>query len=138
MIAYLDSSVLLRVALNQKNSLKEFSQITLGISSRILKVECLRTLDRLHAMDRIRDDDLLALTEFIYDALARIELIPLVDAILDQASQPTGLRLGSLDAIHLFSATSWRSRQNQVITFLTHDSELGRAALLSGFSVFGL
>src|SRR5438067_2303202 len=113
MIAYLDSSVLLRIALNQKNSVKEFSQITLGVSSQILKVECLRTLDRLHAMGRLNEDNLLVLTEFVYEALARIELIPLTNPILDQASQPTGLKLGTLDAIHLFSAAAWRTNRNQ-------------------------
>ena len=124
--------------MNQRNRAKEFTQITLGVSSQIIKVECLRTLDRLHAIDRLNDNNLLELTEFIYETLARIELIPLTDPILEQASQPRGLKLGTLDALHLFSAVAWRSHRNQPITFFTHDAELGRAAQLLGFEILGV
>lgn len=53
MIAYVDSSVLLRLALRQPNPLQKFSSITRGISSRLIKAESLRTLDRLFAMNSL-------------------------------------------------------------------------------------
>ncbi|MGA7570213.1 MAG: hypothetical protein WCA80_05345, partial [Candidatus Aquilonibacter sp.] len=52
MIAYIDASVLLRVALEQPNALTEWPQIERGVSSALLSTECLRTLDRL----RLRTD----------------------------------------------------------------------------------
>ena len=132
MIAYLDSSVLLRIALNQKNKAKEFSQITLGVSSQILKVECLRTLDRLHVMGHINEDKLLALSDFIYESLARIELIPVTDPILEQASEPRGLKLGTLDAIHLATALALG---DELDAFVTYDDRLADAARALGLPV---
>ena len=46
MIAYVDSSALLRVLLNEPNALK-WAAVTHAISSELLRVECHRTLDRL-------------------------------------------------------------------------------------------
>lgn len=50
MIAYLDSSVLLRVILGQANALREWSAIEGGVVSALVEVECLRTLDRLRVV----------------------------------------------------------------------------------------
>ncbi len=47
MIADVDSSVLLRLALGQPNSLPEWRQIDRGVSSALIATESLRTLDRL-------------------------------------------------------------------------------------------
>ena len=47
MIAYIDSSVLLRIILGQRDRLKEWARVTRVIASALAEVECLRTLDRL-------------------------------------------------------------------------------------------
>jgi len=46
-IAYVDASVLLRVALGQPDVLPEWSQIQRGVASELVMTESLRTLDRL-------------------------------------------------------------------------------------------
>jgi hypothetical protein len=46
-IAYVDASVLLRVALRQPDAPPEWSQIKRGVSSALIATESLRTLDRL-------------------------------------------------------------------------------------------
>jgi len=43
MIAYIDSSVLLRVALGQANALKQWSSVERGVSSALILTESLRT-----------------------------------------------------------------------------------------------
>lgn len=58
MIAYLDSSVLLRVVLGQPNTLPEWSAVEAGIVSALVEVECLRTLDRLRLLQGLSDDEL--------------------------------------------------------------------------------
>ncbi len=45
MIAYFDSSVLLRVVLGQKNQLDQWQAIETGVASALVEVECLRTID---------------------------------------------------------------------------------------------
>jgi hypothetical protein len=54
MIAYVDSSVLLRVALGQSNALPNWRQIERGVSSALITTESLRTLDRVRLRAPIR------------------------------------------------------------------------------------
>lgn len=53
MIAYVDASVLLRVALRQADALPEWRQVERGIASALILTESLRTLDRLQ-LKRLR------------------------------------------------------------------------------------
>ncbi len=138
MIAYIDSSVLLRVALNQKNPLREFSTIQLGGSSRLIKAECLRTLDRLSATNQLSQADFISASSFILEAFLHFEIIPISEALLERISEPHKMSLGTLDAIHLFSAVIWRSQRKITPLFLTHDAALGTAAQIFGFTVLGL
>lgn len=138
MIAYVDSSVLLRIALNQKNKLKEFSELELGASSRLLKSECLRSLDRLMTVGQLSESDFIAATEYLFEAFDYLEIIPVSENIWERVSEPLGLNLGTLDAIHLFSAVAWRWQKKHVPAFLTHDIALGKAAQLFGFRVLGI
>ncbi|MEI6805147.1 MAG: PIN domain-containing protein [Myxococcaceae bacterium] len=138
MIAYIDSSVLLRIALEQDNQLREFHGITLGGSSRLLKSECLRSLDRLVTADRLTQADMISATEYLYEVFERIEILPISESILERIGEPLGLNLGTLDAIHLFSAVAWRWQRKHNPIFLTHDLALGRAAQVFGFKVLGI
>lgn len=136
MIAYIDSSVLLRLALRQPNPLTEFPLITLGVSSRLLKAECLRTFDRLFAVEKMSERDQSKATLFILKALSHMELIP-IDSVIENVGNPVGLTLGTLDAIHLFSALKWREAKKKALIFLTHDKVLAHAARRFGFDVLG-
>ena len=91
MIAYLDSSVVLRLALNQPKPLAEFRDIRQGISSRLLKAECLRTLDRLFAIETISERDQSRATLFILKVVNHPELIP-VDPVLESVGNHWGFR----------------------------------------------
>src|SRR5438105_9503765 len=55
MIAYVDSSVLLRVALAQPNALPEWRRIDRGVSSALITTESLRTLDRARLRAHLPD-----------------------------------------------------------------------------------
>ena len=54
MIAYVDSSVLLRVALGQANALPQWRRIDRGVSSALITTESLPTLDRLRLTAGLR------------------------------------------------------------------------------------
>jgi len=58
MKAYLDASVVLRIILRATNPLAEWPSIDEHISSALLRVECLRTLERLGIEDKIADDEI--------------------------------------------------------------------------------
>jgi hypothetical protein len=55
MIAYVDSSVLLRGALGQPNALPEWRDIERGVSSALVTTESLRTLDRVRLRVNLSD-----------------------------------------------------------------------------------
>ncbi len=138
MIAYIDTSVLLRVVLNQKGSLVEFKKIQEGVSSRLIKTEAMRTLDRLKANRALSEEDYLAALDATYEFLKRLEIIPVTEEILERAGQPLGMALGTLDAIHLFSAVLWKEKRAKKLQLLTHDTYLARGARLLGIDTLGV
>lgn len=138
MIAYLDSSVLLRIVLRQPKRLKEWSGITRGVSSALAEVECLRTLDRLRIAEGLPDTRLAARREAVYRLMESVEVVDLTRPILRRAAQPMAGLLGTLDAIHLATALAWREWTGENLVVATHDASLALAARASGLRVIGV
>ena len=137
MIAYVDSSVILRVVLGQSNSLAEWKQIDRGVSSTITKVEVLRTLDRLRLRTGLSDGETARTRAVILQAIDLFELVEIDAIVLDRAAQPLPTEVGTLDAIHLATALLWRERLTTELVMATHDRRLGIAAQAHGFKVVG-
>lgn len=137
MIAYLDSSVLLRIILRQTDALKEWKRVRTGIASALVEVECLRTLDRFRLIHRIADDEIARRREAVYRILETVEIVELTSAVLSRAAQPFPTSLGTLDAIHLATAILWAERSGERLAMATHDTTLAVAARACGFEVIG-
>lgn len=137
MIAYLDSSVLLRIILGQRNAVKEWRAIERGVASALVEVECLRTLDRLRVSERLSDEAIALRREAVFRLLESMEIIDLTRPILTRAAQPFSTALGTLDAIHLATALVWREGKQEDLVMATHDTALAVAARASGFRVVG-
>jgi len=137
MIAYVDSSVLLRLALGQPNALPEWRQIDRGISSALIATESLRTLDRLRIRASLSDVELAHRRATILGLIDSLELIEIDAIVLDRAAQPMPTELGTLDAIHLASALLWKDATGVEPVVATHDGALGLAAQAHGFDVIG-
>lgn len=137
MIAYLDSSVLLRVILGQRNAVNEWPAIERGIASALVEVECLRTLDRLRLSEGLSDEEITLRREAVFQLLKSMEIIDLTRPILTRAAQPFPTALGTLDAIHLASALLWREGNQENLVMATHDTALALAAKASGVRVVG-
>src|SRR5262245_53355233 len=99
MIAYVDASVLLRVALGQPNALPEWRQIQQGVSSALTITESLRTLDRLRLCANLADAHVASRRATILRMIASLELVEIDSVVLDRAAQPMPTELGTLDAI---------------------------------------
>lgn len=138
MIAYLDSSVLLRIVLRQRNALKEWRAIEQGIASALVEVECLRTLDRLRLVAQLPDDEIASRREAIFRLMEATEIVELNRPVLERAAQPLPTSIGTLDAIHLVTALLWRERRGTDLVMATHDEALGIAAKANGLRVIGL
>ena len=138
MIAYLDSSVLLRVILGQPGRIPEWKRITTGIASSLVEVECLRTIDRLRVAGELSVEETAVRREAVYRILERLDLVELTSAVLHRASQPMTAPLGTLDALHLASADLWRETRGKSLVFATHDRALALGARATGFRVIGV
>lgn len=138
MIAYLDSSTILRIVLGQANALKEWRSIMQGVASALVEVECLRTLDRLRLAEGLKDAEIAARRETVFRLLEAIEVVELTRPILSRAAQPLPTALGTLDAIHLSTALLWKERTRADLVMATHDEGLATASRASGLRVVGV
>lgn len=136
MNVYVDSSVLLRVVLGERDRLRVWPRISNAVSSELIRLECLRTIDR----SRIRFDSAAAAVarqrSAVLEALGAISLVPIEPVVLERAADPFPTLIGAVDAIHLASAVLARDRFAE-LKLATHDEELGTAARAVGFEVFG-
>src|SRR5947209_6078441 len=137
MIAYVDSSVLLRVALAQPNALPEWRRIDRGVSSALITTESLRTLDRARLRARLPDTEVARRRSTILALIDSLELVEVDAIVLDRAAQPMPTELGTLDAIHLASALLWKEMSRVDLVMATHDGALGLAAKAHGIPVLG-
>ena len=138
MIAFIDSSVLLRRLLGEKGALKEWNTIRTAYVSRLLMLEVGRVIDRLRLGGDIDDEGVVQLHDDTRRALASAIVVPVSERILRRAQGPMPTTLGSLDAIHLASALEVAATVAQPPKFATHDAQLARAARASGLVVCGV
>ena len=136
MIAYLDTSVILRPLLGQRNILswKNWESV---FSSDLLGLEARRVFDRLR-LEAALDDLGVAKA---HQELARIEQfigrVPLTRNLLRRATLPMPTIVKTLDAIHLTSALVLQESGRGAVVFATHDLQQATAARALGFEVAG-
>jgi predicted nucleic acid-binding protein len=137
-IAYVDASVLLRVALGQRDALPEWRQIDQGVSSALIVTESLRTLDRLRLRARISDAEIASRRATVLALIASLEVVEITSVVLDRAAQPMPTELGTLDAIHLATALLWKEMNSAELVMATHDRVLAIGAQAHGLLVVGV
>jgi len=134
---YVDSSVLLRVILGEPGRLELWPSITDPVSSELIRLECLRTIDRARVRLGLDDRQVANYRADVLEAIDAFTLVALDTVVLERAAEPFPTALGSLDAIHLASALLARDSLEGLV-FATHDDELGTAARATGFHVHGV
>lgn len=140
MIAYIDSSVLLRIVLAQTPALDEWADLHGGVSSLLLAVECSRSIQRLWHNGALTDDEATAKQLEATTIISRLVHLPIDDRVLAVAALPLPVPLRTLDAIHLATAIIYRRSQpddERPIVFATHDRQLAKAATAMQFDVIG-
>lgn len=137
MNAYVDSSVLLRVVLGERERLSIWHKITTPVSSELVRLECLRTIDRARIRLGLDDESVATRRGAVLEMIDSLRLVSVERPVLERAAEPFPTSLGSLDAIHLASALFAREELEDLI-LATHDAELGLAARAVGFTVHGL
>ena len=138
MIAYVDTSALLRIVLREPGALDDLRSYDVLVSSELVAVESARTIDRLRLQGSLTSEEAAARVRAVNDWLEAIDLVLLRPPVLSRASEPMPMPLGTLDALHLATALIWRDRMGPLPTLATHDTALGLAARAFGFDVRGI
>ena len=140
MIVYIDTSIILRIVLKEPNELREWNEIRHGVTSELTRVECHRGLYRARATGRLDDTALDLAFSYADETLHRLTIVNISPELLEMAAGTIPGSLGTLDAIHLVSAISFRdhlAEDESPILFGTHDRALARAAEATDFLVLG-
>ena len=138
--AYLDASVILRVVLEQEPALPEWETVELSVSTEIVRVECMRTLERMWRERKLTDDSIREKRAAMTHFLRGMDLVAIDAAVIARASQPFPTHVATLDAIHLATAVLYAPvlpPSAQPLLFATHDTQLARAARAMHFEVIG-
>ena len=138
MIAYIDTSALLRIVLREPGALEDLRAYEALVSSELIAVESARTIDRLRIQGSLTTEEAADRIRATNEWLEAIDLVLLRPPVLSRASEPMPMPIGTLGAIHLTTALIWRDRMGPLREMATHDVALGTAARAFGFDVRGV
>ena len=137
MIAYLDTSALLRLVLREPGALEDLRSCEALVSSELLAVEALRTIDRLRLQGALTTEEAAARRLVVTEWLEAVDLVVVQRPILARACDPFPVPLGTLDALHLATLLVWRERMGKTLVMATHDGGLALGARSFGVEVVG-
>jgi predicted nucleic acid-binding protein len=136
-IAYVDTSALLRLVLREPGGLDELRSYNGLVSNELIVIESARTIDRLRLQGSLTPDEAAVRLRAVSEWIEATDLVLLRPPVPSRASEPMPVPLGTLDAVHLATAPVWRDRLGPLSAIATHDSALGSAARAFGFDVLG-
>jgi len=136
-IAYVDSSVVLRFVLDQPDRLEEARHFSRRLTSLLTQIECLRGVDAMRHRDCLSDEEFLAKRAEVFTQLRRMQRVVPTLSVFQRAGDPFPVSLRTLDAIHLATALRLREGHAPDLVFATHDRRLGAAARVFDFEVVG-
>ncbi len=122
---YLDTSVLGRVLLDEPDTQaiqRDLANFSRRVASRLLRVELRRLGLRRKLLERA---DVL---------IADVSLLPIDDRILEETETIIPATVGTLDAIHLATATRL-SQEGELDALMTYDRQLADGARAHGIEV---
>lgn len=138
MIAYVDSSVILRFVLQQPDSLMALLDCDDRVTSFLTEVECMGAIEATRLRRQLSIDESDERRQVAYRHLRRMRRLTPSLSILRRAGESYPIALKAINAVHLATALMWRDRRAPDLVFATHDRELGSAAAALGFEVIGL
>ena len=135
MIAYIDTSALLRIILREPGALDDLRMYDGLVSSELIAVESARTIDRLRMQGALTMEEAANRIGAVNDWLEAIDLVLLRPPVLSRAGEPMPMPIGTLDAIHL-SALEFVRAQKQNVQLASYDERLLSVARLLGISIW--
>lgn len=133
MVAYLDSSVVLRHILLADPAIHHAFACDRVVTSELLEIECRRVLQRYRLNGELDDDRLVQAVERLQAVLAGVWILALSPAVKTRAMGSYPVVVKTLDALHLASAQTFaeyhlrRETEEQLLMF-SYDASLNRCA----------
>lgn len=137
MIAYADTSVVLRYILGESGIYPNLEKLERIYSSELMRVEALRALDRLRIQAGWPIQETALRIQLLHSFLSSVEEIPLQKSILQRAADPFPTVVKTLDALHIASASLLKMHLKKSVLFLTHDAQQGLAATAADLDAKG-
>jgi len=132
-VAYLDSSVVLRHILLGDASIEHAVACGQVISSELLEIECRRVLHRYRLYGDLDDTGFIEASKRLNDVLTGVSTLALSDVVKKRASGPFPVHVKTLDALHLASALTFAAAYaDETVLVFSHDAGMNRGALALG------
>jgi predicted nucleic acid-binding protein len=131
-VAYVDSSIVLRHILVGDVSIRHALEFPAIMSSELLEIECRRALLRCRMHDELTDETLIEAVRRFEDVLGSVDLVELSPAIKRRAMESFPVSVKTLDALHLATALAiGSSTDDEKVVLFSFDRamNLGASAL---------
>lgn len=136
MVAYLDSSVLLKHILNGGEEISQVFECDSVVSSELLEIECRRVIHRYRLEKYLDDSGYITAIDRLEKILIGVSLLSMTEEIKKRASQAFPVIIKTLDALHLASALIFQSVWSEETLFVfSFDRGLNRCARAMGLAV---
>ena len=137
MVAYLDSSVVLRHILLGEIAIEHAFVCERVVTSELLEIECRRVLHRYRLNGDLDDEALIAASTRLDSVLAGVSVIALSDAVKKRAMGSFPVVVTALDALHLASALEFAAayldqERGEGLLVFSHDVTMNRCAAALG------
>jgi hypothetical protein len=139
MVAYLDSSVVLRHILLGEIAIEHVFAVERVVASELLEIECRRVLHRYRLNGDLDDESLPEALERLNRVLSGVRLLALTERVKKRAMATFPVVVTTLDALHLASALVYAegytdSESHETLLLFSHDKALNRCARALGFA----
>lgn len=108
------------------------------MSSQLIEVEAYRAVDRERLTGKLDDSATAVRRHALGELLARLDLIPVSQRVIDHAKGAFAVNVRAIDAIHVATAGLIAQKSGEPLEFWTHDERQATAALSRGLSVRGV
>ena len=139
MVAYLDSSVVLRHILLGEIAIEHAFACGRVVTSEMLEIECRRVLHRYRLNGDLDDQAFVVAIGRFESILAGLSVITLSGAVKARAMGSFPVVIKTLDALHLASALEFAAahlgrESGETLLVFSHDATMNRCAAALGFA----
>jgi predicted nucleic acid-binding protein len=133
MVAYLDSSLVLRHILLGEEAIEEAFRCGKVITSELLEIECRRVLHRYRLQNDLDDEGFVEAIKRLNTILEGTTVLAMTPSIKQKAAGSFPVVIKTLDALHLASALEYIDTFGPVkLKIFSHDTGLNRCAAAMG------